>query len=178
MHFGSDMIVGVLMALLLMAAAWSDVRSFRIPNAISLGGALLGIAVSALQNGVHGVLLAAAGWAAGMAALMPFYFLRVMGAGDVKLLAMTGAFLGFPSILGGIVSTLIAGGIFALSVSVVNGKLSETVGNVSVFSFRIMMPGKENSLVQVVSDTPVSGHLPYAVPILAGTLAWWVLQLV
>ncbi|MDI1301016.1 MAG: prepilin peptidase [bacterium] len=178
MNFSADMAAGILMASLLMVAAWSDVRSFRIPNAVSLGGALIGIIISGFQHGVHGVLLAAAGWAVGLTALMPLYFLRAMGAGDVKLLAMTGAFLGFPSVLGAIASTLIAGGVFALSVSALRGKLSETVDNVSVFAFRTMMPGKGNTLAQVVSETPVSGHLPYAVPILAGTMTWWVLQLV
>lgn len=176
MIFSADVIAGMILAFLLLMAAWSDVRSFRIPNVISLGGAVVGLGSAALQHGANGAMLAVAGWLVGMAALLPFYGLRVMAAGDVKLLGMTGAFLGFPSVLGGIVFTLMAGGVFALSTSAARGKISETFYNISLFSFRTMMPGKENSLAQIVGETPVSGHLPYAIAILVGTMTWWLMQ--
>lgn len=176
MTLTADLATGTLMTALLLLAAWSDVRTLRIPNVISLGGAVLGLGAGAAMHGWQGAALAAAGWSAGLAVMLPLYALRTMGAGDIKLVAMTGAFFGFPSVFGAVLSVLIAGGVFALLVSAARGRLAETFGNVSLLALRSLTPGSMESPRQAVAEIPVSGHLPYAVPILAGTTAWWLLQ--
>ncbi|HEU4352940.1 MAG TPA: prepilin peptidase, partial [Burkholderiales bacterium] len=80
---------GTLMALLVVAAV-IDVRSGRVPNWLVFGGALYALiynTISPLYARDIGVLFSLGGLAVGLAALLPAYLFRVMGAGDVKLMA-------------------------------------------------------------------------------------------
>jgi prepilin peptidase CpaA len=91
----TDPRTGVLLVLL-AAAAVCDYRTFRIPNLITGGG----IAFALVYNSVvtpewHADWSwAPAGMLLGFGAMLPMYAIRAMGAGDVKLMAMVGAFLG------------------------------------------------------------------------------------
>jgi len=72
----------------------SDVRRRTLPNAWTLGGLALGLALAAGFGGVPGFLdsLAAAG--CGVLFLILPFLLRAAGAGDVKMLAACAAFVG------------------------------------------------------------------------------------
>ncbi|HBI68974.1 MAG TPA: hypothetical protein DDZ22_08115, partial [Massilia sp.] len=65
----------------------------------------------------------------GLAFLLPMYALRLIGAGDVKLLAMVGAFVGAGQILSIALIALIAGGVLALLVAAWQGSLRRVLGN-------------------------------------------------
>ena len=93
-----------LLAGLLAAALWHDLRTRRIPNRLVLWGTVGGVVLNSMLPagaglfqqpfGGLGLLQSLAGAAAGLALLLPMYLLRALGAGDVKLMAMCGAFLG------------------------------------------------------------------------------------
>jgi prepilin peptidase CpaA len=89
----------MLVALLATATA-IDWRTYRIPNWLSVGGMALGLLGNAAAEGItSGLLPALAGLALGIAVLLPLYALRLMGAGDVKLMAAVGAVIGAPPII-------------------------------------------------------------------------------
>jgi len=73
---------------------WSDAKYRRLPNALTLGGLAAGLGVQAGFWGWGGFKdgLAAAGVAV-LFLLLPF-LLRAAGAGDLKMLAACGAFVG------------------------------------------------------------------------------------
>src|SRR5262249_7833100 len=75
-------------------AVVTDVRGGRIPNALTFGGALVALGYGWATDGLQGFGMSAAGWLAGAALFFPFFALGGMGAGDVKLLAAMGAWLG------------------------------------------------------------------------------------
>ncbi|MEG0884092.1 MAG: prepilin peptidase, partial [Janthinobacterium sp.] len=92
----------LLLCILLTGAVWHDMRSRRIPNGLVFGGALAALLLHAvLTPGAGGLGLPAAlgGLALGLALLLPMYMLRALGAGDVKLMAMVGAFIGPQQVL-------------------------------------------------------------------------------
>jgi prepilin peptidase CpaA len=99
------------------ASAWAvreDLLTHRIPNRLT--GPLLAVAV-ALQcavGGWRGIEAGILGALVGLAMLLPFYLLRAMGAGDVKLFAALGAALGPHWALVAGVDTIIAGGVLAI----------------------------------------------------------------
>lgn len=101
---------------LLGIAAVLDVRFRRIPNLLTAGGLLLGLALGFADGRVDGLLESVAGAGTGLLLFLPLYALGVMGAGDVKLLASAGSFLGFPAIVWGALCTAIAGGVLAAAV--------------------------------------------------------------
>ncbi|MDD2933215.1 MAG: A24 family peptidase [Methylotenera sp.] len=170
-----------LLVLLLMVTR-QDIRSRRIPNKLVLIGLVLGVILngllpegqgfnSAIPGGV-GWLAALRGSAVGMAVLLPIYWLRAMGAGDVKLMSMVGAFLGSADVLGAVLATFIAGGVMALAVVLWSRQLSQMLLNVKLIllgGFVKMSAGQ----APLMNDLPVSvGKLPYAVAITVGTLGY------
>ena len=90
--------------LLLLAAAF-DLKTRRIPNELSLGGAVGCLAIAGVSDGLHG-LAGAAGWAAltaGGPAALHLKDPQGMGGGDVKLALLCGASFGWlgPAVLAG-----------------------------------------------------------------------------
>lgn len=171
------------MAFLLLAAVREDVRSHRIPNPLVLWGAGLGILLNALMPegsgfaathlpGGAGFLNAAGGMAAGLAALLPMYLLRAMGAGDVKLMAMVGAFLGPLDVLGAALSTFLAGGVLSIGYAWKTGVLRRTLLNVRVVlcSGAMRIAGGSVPTLEDVPET--AGRFPYAAAIASGTLGY------
>lgn len=106
----------VLFGLLLGAAAVSDLWRRRIPNEVCIAIIALGVATNSLIAGFNGLVSSLVGMLVGFAVLVPFYAMRRMGAGDVKLLAACGAFLGAGGIVNGTCLALFAGGVFGVMV--------------------------------------------------------------
>lgn len=159
--------------LLLALAAWQDVRSYRIANLLTFGGAVLGVVLSLLLPSGQGLVASLSGWALGLAILLPFYALGVMGAGDVKLLAMVGAFTGPAGAFGIGLYSMIAGGVLALGVALAGGRLREALRNVQV----MLVTGLSAPAPAAQETVAVtSGRLPYGVAILVGSMAWWLLH--
>ncbi len=176
-----SLIIGFLL-LLLLFAAWHDIRSRRIPNALVFSGAVVGVLSNALlpqEMGGLGVLDSLAGLGVGLVLLLPLYLLRAMGAGDVKLMAMTGAFLGARGATGALLCVLLAGGVLALGAAWYQGKLRRLLYNLKMMLFTGAAGGSMGSL-PVAGNLPESaaesvGKLPYGVAIAAGTVAYLVL---
>lgn len=163
------MVIPGTLLVLLALAAWQDIRHYRIANALTLGGALLGAGLSVVLPEGQGLALSLAGVVVGLLILLPLYALGAMGAGDVKLLAMAGAFTGpAGAVLIGLY-TLIAGGVLALAVAVGGGRLQQALRNVRVMMVSCLAP----STASVQAAPASAGRLPYGVAILMGSLAWW-----
>src|SRR5438552_6001968 len=101
----------------LTACVW-DVRTRRIPNALTLGAAAAGIVFQVMDAGWSGLAHGLAGWALGVALFFPFFALRGMGAGDVKLLGAFGAWLGPARILYVAMAAALIGAAIAIAIVV------------------------------------------------------------
>jgi len=156
-------------AAMLAAAIASDVKTQRIPNAVVAGGLVAALALSALPGGI-GAPNALAGMGAGFLVLLPAYLLRVMGAGDVKLLAAVGAFIGFPGVLGAALAALLAGGVLALAWAVWHRRLRAVLANLRD-GFLVLMAdaaARRRPAAGAVRTSPA--RIPYAVAIAAGAV--------
>jgi prepilin peptidase CpaA len=165
----------LLLIALLITAAVIDTRSYRIPNRLTVAGMLLGLACNSWPAvpGATGFLMALGGLAAGLAVLLPLYVLRMTGAGDVKLMAMVGAFVGVQQILQAAVLTFIAGGLVAIAFALWRKALGRMVANAyyAAQSFAgAAISGYNPGPVALAN--PSVGRVPYALSILAGTAAW------
>ena len=103
-----------------MGAAVYDVRYRRIPNWLTVGGVLLGLALNAfLYQGWPGLRFSLPGFGLGFGVYFLLYVLRAMGAGDVKLMAAVGAVVGWQNWFGIFVITAIIGGLMAMILVVI-----------------------------------------------------------
>ena len=181
-----NLVVLSILAILLGLAAWQDIKQHRIPNKIVFVGVVLGFMFNGLlpqglgfnspAPGGLGWLAALTGLGMGLAVLLPFYWLRAMGAGDVKLMAMVGTFLGPGQVLGALLGTFLIGGVMALAVALRVGAVRRLLGNVKF----LLLDGVikvSTGQVPTMEDLPQSvGKLPYAVAITVGTLGYLVWQ--
>ena len=131
----------------------TDMRSRRIPNWLTVSVLLAGLLVNLLANGFDGLLSALAGAALGFALLIPFYALRAMGAGDVKLRAALGAVLGPQVLLGTAAGAALVGGLMSLIILARRGRLSLALHQLFVMH---------------TIPTPSGAKAPYAVAIASG----------
>ena len=158
----------IVIGIALVAAAW-DVATRRIPNALTFGAALAGLAFHAWVGGWSGAAMALGGWGAGVALFLPVFVLGGMGAGDVKLLGAVGAWLGPVGALWVALYSGIAGGVIGLIVAAFSGYLRQAFTNVSslLMYWRIvgLRPAPELTL-----STHQGPRLAYAVPVFAGLM--------
>ncbi len=107
--------VGFSLLAVLLVSSVTDIAWHRIPNTLLLPAFVLALALQASGGGLDGILSAIAGLLAGLAFLMPLHAMGGMGAGDVKLLGVVGAFLGpWGAFVAGI-AALIAGAILGIA---------------------------------------------------------------
>lgn len=173
---------------MLAAAVRSDLREQRIPNRLVILGIATGLMLHTALPAGNGFLSpwpgalgpwsALQGLAIGGGALLPLYILRVMGAGDVKLMAAVGAILGPGDIVPVLFCTFLAGGVVSVGVALaqgVAGRLFRNVGYMlQVTLVKLNLPG-----MPTVEPPPESvGKAPYAIAIAIGTLGgiFWVLS--
>ncbi|QBQ97357.1 A24 family peptidase [Paraburkholderia pallida] len=85
-----------------VAVAVCDCRSRRVPNPLVGAGLVAALVAALLHSGpAHlGIGQALAAAAVGLAALMPFFVLGMMGAADVKVFAVLGAWCGMHALVG------------------------------------------------------------------------------
>jgi prepilin peptidase CpaA len=159
---------------LLTLAAWQDLRSHRIPNLLTGSGVVFGIACQAFFLGAGGMVSSIGGMLTGFAVFIPFYLLRAMGAGDVKLMAMVGAWLGPVGVLGAALGTFFAGGVMAMIYAAKSGALLRLLLNVRQLGYELLTrlaPSDRGAPYGVPGSL---GKLPYAVAIAFGTLGFLV----
>lgn len=117
-----------LLLLMLAGATYIDQRRHRIPNLLSMGGICAGLCCGAIFWGVAGFGQSVAGLLLGFCVFLPMYIFGVVGAGDVKLMAAVGAFMGPPETATAILFTLIAGGALGMITLIDKDGFRQTLG--------------------------------------------------
>jgi len=166
---------------LVLGAVVCDLRTRRIPNTLVGVGIALGFLfqIVALMGGDHFVNPIGAssfgsallGGLIGLGLFLPFYALRTMGAGDVKLLAMVGVWLGPQHVVWATLWTMVAGGLLALAVALGTGVLRPVLSNLHTMIVTSLMHARTAGSLGVTAPAETTGRLPYAVAIACGTAA-------
>ncbi len=142
---------------LLCVAVWCDQRTRRIPNQLVVVGLICAVCLNTYAFGIDGLKQSLFGALVGLAILIPFFAMRLLGAGDVKLMAAVGAFLGPAGALLAVLFTMMAGGLLAVIVLLIHGRLKSTLNG---------MKNPERIMQAPKSTT----RLPYSWAILFGTI--------
>lgn len=159
-----------------LAAAISDVRTRRIPNALTGPVLLTGFACAGWAGGVAGLADAAAGTLL-MAA--PFFVLFAFGkggAGDAKLMGAIGSWLGFANGTIALVAVVLIGALVAIGFAIAKGQAGVTFGRLrGIFSgllIHFIVQRKISGVGEIISiDRSEMIAMPYGVSIFLGSCA-------
>jgi prepilin peptidase CpaA len=160
-----------------VAAAVIDVQQRRIPNWLTYPALGMGLLLRTYYFGWQGLLTALAGCLLAGGTVFLFYFVRAMGAGDLKLLAALGAMVGPRHALVILMGTALAGGVMALIYATHRGQLWSTLFNVgTVMKFHLSSGLQAHPEANL--DNPDALRMPYGLPIAAGAFysfvsVWW-----
>ena len=163
-----------LAVLLAMLAGWTDWRSRRIPNWLTVPGFFIGLTVNTVAGGWLGLKMALLGAGLGLLVLLPFVLVRSLGAGDWKLAGALGAFVGPGALLDLLMVSIFIAGVMALGLVIYKRRLGQTFRNIgrllaSMATFR--MPDYEVSL-----DNPQSLKVPYGVALALTTVLYGIVN--
>jgi prepilin peptidase CpaA len=168
------------LSLAMVMVVESDVREHRIPNVMVLFMLLAGLALNGAgpANGREGLFshfpgalgagTALLGVLVGLALFLPLYLLRAMGAGDVKLLAALGAFMGPVEVIGLALSVLVAGGLLAVLRMLWAGKSRVVLNNVKL----VLGSLGGGASPRFDPATQSADRMPYALAFAGGLLAY------
>lgn len=163
------------LAILLSIAVVTDVRERRIPNRLTLTGGLLGILLGAVAVGGFPVF-SLTGAVAALMVSFPFFALGALGAGDAKLLAMVGTFVGPSGLLPVVLYGGVAGGLLALGSSVRRGTMIPLIFRTRDLFLYLATFGRRG--MRSTLDDPAAEAVPYGVAIAAGALGAWFFPIV
>jgi len=174
MNVAVDIYVAIFLSGILLAAIICDIWVAKIPNVITFPGMLIGVIYHGASQGLSGVWLSIAGLLVGGGVFLPFYLLKGMGAGDIKLMGAVGALVGLKAVIPAIVFTALAGGVYAFALIFFNPRTCKRLifGSVSMLK-TFVLTGQ--LFLPALFEKEKKPQVRYGIAIAAGTIfsQWW-----
>ena len=104
----------IVLLLILMAAVYMDYRQNRIPNWMIVFGVLSGLLISFIHGGIGMLCEGLFGIVLPIILLYPVFMIGGLGAGDLKLFAVAGSYLGIKGITISFIVAFVIGAIISL----------------------------------------------------------------
>ena len=155
----------------ILLASWIDYAQRRVPNWLNLTLILIGFSVQGICFGAAGLTAGFLGLMTGFGLLIIPWMMHGMGAGDVKLMAAIGVWLGPALTLYSFVVGALLGGVVAVIMILASGRLHLACANLGIIMTKCMSRSTLFSeFGSVESFGSTTQKLPYGVPLTAGTL--------
>ena len=163
-----------LVSAVLIEAAVIDGLKLKVPNWLTFHLVIGGFAYSAWTGGGLGLLASLQGAAVGLALLLPLYAIGGMGAGDVKLLAAVGAWVGWQVTLGAFVTSAVVGGMMAVAMVAWSGEYARHWAMFQTIGTEILTVRNPAKLaVTAAQRKPTMMLLPYGIPLAVGSIGYF-----
>jgi len=144
------------------AAAWTDWRTSRIPNWLTVPALFAGIGINSYFLGWHGMKVSLEGSGLALAVLFPLVLMRALGAGDWKLMGAVGAVLGPARFVVVLLASILVSGLMAFVEVVRQRRGKQTARNLALLVHGFFAFGlRPNSRVSL--DSPGMLKLPFGV---------------
>jgi len=166
----SELIPSLVFVGVMLVAAATDIHTHRIPNRLIVAGLVLGLVTRALLGwaALGSGLLAASG---AMLLGILLFSLGAMGAGDGKLMAVVGAFMGVETTLAALFVAAVVGGVLAILLAIRRGVVLPVLMNTKDLGIWLATLGRKGERVKL--DSPGAVAFPFGVAIAIGSLATW-----
>lgn len=115
----------MMLAVLLFIGLITDIRSRKIPNALTVPAAAIGVLYALSTDGWSGLRYSLAGAAVSFGVMVVLYILKAVGAGDVKLFTAIGALVGMALSLYILFYSVLYAGLIALLYIMVRNRWTE-----------------------------------------------------
>ena len=175
--------VGVILfvSLAMTVAAVIDGWKLKVPNCITFPFVLSGWAYHFWTGGFAAFGSSLLGTTLGLLLLLAPYAIGGMGAGDVKLFAGVGAWMGWQITLGAFCVSAVLGGVMAVAMVIYRGLRSGGWSKVAEHFQRFQLVGSElitirdpNQLAALAAARkPTAMLLPYGIPLALGTIGYF-----
>lgn len=165
-------IASIAFTAVMAGALFWDLTQRRIPNALVVSGLVLGAAIR-FMVGAPSLLAGLLGAVIALALTFPLFALRAMGAGDVKLFAVSGMFLGVTGFFAALLVSGVAGGVIGLFAAVRSGVILPVLLRTRDLGLNAVTFGRAGE--RVTLDSPHALTIPYGAAIALGSLAVWFL---
>lgn len=162
-----------LVCVILIVAAYIDGKELRVPNWITYPMVFSGLIYCTWMSGWSGLGAGILGMFVGLACLLPLYSVGGMGAGDVKLMAGVGAWLGWKTTVFAFAVSTVVGAIMAVIMVLYRGNIMKHTINVMVI-WNEWKTEKVSDLSKIAAERkPTMMLLPYGIPICIGSIAYF-----
>lgn len=148
---------------ILIAGVIDDLRSRKFHNWLFLACAAVATVAIVVLKGPEGMIIGTLGFAAGFALLTPLVLMKIIGAGDMKLMAAFGILAGWEAVLTVSAAALLWGALFGLLRTMLRGEIKTLASN--MFSI-VILKDRQGLALQT---------MPFTVAILMGWLTHLVL---
>ena len=168
----SQSLIVVLLPAILILASWIDLKTHRIPNYLTFTALIAGFLLQILLHGWNGITHSLGGVIVGFLIFIPFYIKGGMGAGDVKLMAVVGAFLGYQYTFLAVGLSLFAGSIMGIFLLVILGGIKAAMHRYfSMIKQLLYLHSVDLRYIPPPPDEAAAVKFPYATAICVGTIA-------
>ncbi len=147
-----------------------DFARHRLPNWLTINGFLLALALQGYVEGWTGFSDGLIGAAVPFAVFFPFFVIRWMGAGDVKLAMAAGCCMGWPLSLVVCLNALLIGSFAAFAILLARGGLAGYLKRYGLMLACLLRAGRFAYLPPDASETAATTRFPYAFVIALGLL--------
>jgi prepilin peptidase CpaA len=158
---------------ILVEAALIDGWKLKVPNWLTAHFAVGGLALAFWLGGWPGLGWSAVGLAVGLVLLMPLHMIGGMGAGDVKLLAGLGAWIGAQHVLGAFAASAAVGALIGVGMALASGRwVHHWVQARQIASDIVTIRSPGILAAQAAERKPTMLLLPYGIPIAIGSIGY------
>lgn len=163
-----------LVSIILIVAAWIDGKELRVPNWITFPMVLSGLVFCTYTAGWSGLGAGLIGMSVGLLTLLPLYAVGGMGAGDVKLMAGIGAWLGWEITFYAFCVSTVVGAIMAVCMALYKKSFKKHYDNFLLIALEWMQVRNPRELSKIAADRkPSMLLLPYGIPICIGSIGYF-----
>jgi prepilin peptidase CpaA len=159
-------------SLLLLIAFIHDIRIMKIPNRLTATFIIAGTVYQSVMFGMSGGIQSVFGAAAGFMPLLVLYALKGIGAGDVKLFAALGAWIGAAAVVQVLIYAILYAGAVGVILLFIYGPFGRRVTRGIVSILTLTAGGGQEAIASWGKD---GLRFPFMIAVVPAALTVWLL---
>ena len=162
---------GIFLSVVISAVAvWMDLKDASVDNGWILFSFIMGLVIKVMEKGPKGGIIFLTGAAVPVILLGILFVLRMLGAGDIKLLCALGGIMGPRTIVECIVYSLLAGALISLAILLSTGGIRQRILYLCQYMNEFYCTGEIRPYYRKGMEFPENFH--FTVPVFLSVLLY------